>query len=147
MQLLHQLEQRAADTEARLRQCQNAQQRSRARLIRIMRKAEVALRGPSPPSEQEREVWKAFQDLQVEFSQPSKFQARVTELESLQRMRSAAPSAAREPLALPDNVERAVVDGLRLQRDGLEKLMNVLKKDRRDLQLMQDMLGQLEERS
>ncbi len=78
---------------------------------------------------------------QAELNEPSRFKARVTELESHQRMHEAV-TAPRGSLQLSGRDRAQLYDVLKSQGEGLSKVTKLVRRDARDVKIVADSTAQ-----
>jgi len=105
-----------------------------SRILHVMAKIEV-LRSLGYPILAEEEAFRAkLENLQRELNKPTLFKGRLNELDSLVRMQDEAPHDAYEPI--DEDSLGAIHQFLEQQQEGLTHVVDVVKKDVLDLDLI-----------
>lgn len=106
------------------------------RLVVVMKQIELLRLRNRSTSSIEEEVWRSkLQSMKRELDRPDQFSGRLKELTSKVKLQDAAFGAAVLETVDPDQLE-ALGSYLTEQSEGLEKLVNVLNKDIKDLSIM-----------
>lgn len=103
------------------------------RMLRVMEKVDRTLARDDNLHPHERQARNQLENMERALNRPTEFKARLNELVALERMQD--EPQVRSGSLHPDALKR-ILDHLEAQKSGLEAMVEILRKDKRDLHIM-----------